>query len=467
METRMSIRRSLIVLLLIIAILPFVVFTRGNQPQASAGAVALESLQLYEVRRGDIALTVAALGAIEARESVQLAMLTAGRVGEIYVGRDDYVLAGDLLLRLENDLQRIRYEQAVLLLEQAELAYQDVLVVDETAVTVAQVAVDAALGAYYSVNSAVAASDIQAAEIAYQQALSAADAVKRQRDDIGGQFGGDSIEWQTANARYGEATFQAEIARLQIERLRNSTAPQSNAAYARVLQAQAELARVQAGPSQIELDIAQANIDQAESQLEQAQLAYQQTFLYAPFDGIVTALNAESGALVGPGLVIASLTDVSALELTVQVDEIDIGLVEVGQAVRVTLDALPGIELPAQVTQIAPIGTQVGGIVSYDVGIALASSDPRIRVGMTAEATIVIEETTDVLVVPNLYIRRDRITGNAFVNVLRDDNQIEEVAVSIGVQSRDASQIVEGLEEGALVAIDLGGGGLNILGGTN
>ena len=84
---------------------------------------------------------------------------------------------------------------------------------------------------------------------------------------------------------------------------------------------------------------------------------------------------------------------------------------------------------------------------------------------MTADASIVIEETQDVLVVPNLYIRRDRVTGQSFVNVLREDDTIEEVEVEIGIQGRETSEVISGIEEGALVAIDLSGRGLNILGG--
>jgi HlyD family secretion protein len=463
----MSIIRSLFVLLIVVIVTPFIVFNRSNQPEVTDATVALDRLQLYEVRQGDIALTVTALGAIQSQQSVQLSALAPGRVIEIYAARDQYVLAGDLLLRLENDVQRIRYEQALLTLRQAEIAYEDLLVVDETAVRIAQAAVDAALGAYYSANSAVSSSDIQSADMGYQQALAAAEALRIQRDNIGGVFGGDSIEYQTANARYGEATFQAEIARLQAARLQTAAAPQANAAYARVLQAQAELARVQAGPTQAELDIAATSIEQAESQLAQAQQDYEQTFLYAPFDGVITTFNVEAGALVAPGVAIITVTNVSNLELTVQVDEIDIGLVQLGQLVRVTLDALSDVDLTAEVIRIAPIGTQVGGIVSYDVGIALQSFDPRVRVGMTAEATIIIEETTDVLVVPNLYIRRERGSDLTFVNVLRDDDRIEEVAITTGVQSREESQVISGLEEGDLVAIDLGGGGLNILGGEN
>ncbi|MCA9914226.1 MAG: efflux RND transporter periplasmic adaptor subunit, partial [Anaerolineae bacterium] len=252
---------------------------------------------------------------------------------------------------------------------------------------------------------------------------------------------------------------------LQAEELRTAGAPQAYAAYTRVLEAQAQLEQVLAGPSQSQIDSAQANITQAENQVERAEVAYNRTILQAPIEGIISALNVEVGGLIVPGVSVLELTDISPLALTVQVDEIDIGLVEVGLPVRVELDGLPDVQFPATVSSIAPLGTPSGGIVSYDVGIALQTDDSRVRIGMTAEATIVIEEQSEVLVVPNLYIRRDRASGQTFVNVLRDDDTVEEIEITLGMQGRDTSEVVSGLQEGDLVAIDLGGGGVNFLEG--
>jgi HlyD family secretion protein len=461
----MAVRRSLFILLLLIIILPTWAFQNSNQPTSGEASIRLSDLQLYEVRRGNVALTVNAIGAIAPDNDVQLSFLTAGEVADVFVQRDEYVLAGDTLMRLENELQRISYEQALIALERAELQLQDLLEVDEETIRLAELGVENARAAYRSVVNAVLPSDIEAAEVAYSQALEFADSLRQQRDAVGGQVGSENIQWQQANAAYGEATFQAEIARLQVERLRNSTFPQANVALAGIAEAEAQLQQVRAGPTEAEREATQSQIEQAQVQLDRAEVAYNRTILEAPFDGVITAVNAEIGSLAAPGLTVIELMDVSPLGLTVQVDEIDIDLVEIGLPTRVTLDALPNLQFPATVISIAPIGTPSGGIVSYDVDIALDGDDPRVRVGMTADASIVIEETQDVLVVPNLYIRRDRTTGQSFVNVLRGDDTVEEVEVEIGIQGRETSEVISGIEEGALVAIDLSGRGLNILGG--
>lgn len=461
----MSVRRSLFVLLFLVFGIPIVVFGRANLRSASSEVVSLSNLQLYEIRQGTVALTVTALGNVEANEVVNLSFVVPGRVADVLVQANDYVLPGDALIRLENETQQLQYQQALVTLDQALLEYEDLLTVDEDNIRLAQASVDAAYGAYISASTAVSQEDIRAAEIAYEQALSRAEELRLDRDRLGGQFGADSNAYISADARYGEATFQAEIARLQAEELRTASAPQAYAAYTRVLEAQANLDQVLAGPTQSQLDAAQANITQAENQVERAEVTYSRTILQAPIEGVISALNVEVGALIAPGIAVIELTDISPLALTVQVDEIDIGLVEVGLPVRVELDGLPDVQLPATVSNIAPLGTPSGGIVSYGVGIELDTDDPRVRVGMTAEATIVIEEQPDVLVIPNLYIRRDRATDQTYVNVLRDNDTVEEIEITLGMQGRDTSEIINGLEEGDLVAIDLGGGGVNFLEG--
>jgi HlyD family secretion protein len=128
----------------------------------------------------------------------------------------------------------------------------------------------------------------------------------------------------------------------------------------------------------------------------------------------------------------------------------------------VQLDALPRVSLPALLEQIALVGRNDGGIVSYDVKVTLDSSDPRARVGMTAEATIVVEERKDVLLIPNLYIRLDRQTDQAYVNVLRDDGSVEEVEVTLGLRGQETSEVLSGLREGDLILIDLSSDNLSL-----
>jgi HlyD family secretion protein len=138
---------------------------------------------------------------------------------------------------------------------------------------------------------------------------------------------------------------------------------------------------------------------------------------------------------------------------------VDIRLINAGLPARVELDALPDVSIPAEIEQIALVGTNENGIVSYDVDLTLDANDPRVRVGMTAEANVIVTERENVLVIPNIYVRLDR--ERAFVNLLRPDGTIEEVEVTLGLQGQETSEVVDGLEEGDVIVIDPDGEGVS------
>jgi HlyD family secretion protein len=268
------------------------------------------------------------------------------------------------------------------------------------------------------------------------------------------------------DAQIGTASFNVEIARLQLEALRSpDNRDQLGLAGARIAQAQRELERLKAGPSQAEIDRADVAIRQALVQVEQAGLALNRRALAAPFAGLVSVVNVEEGALIVPGQPVIEMVDSAPLRLTVQVDEIDVRQIREGMPASIELDALPGLVFPARLEQIALLGRNEDGIISYDVRLALETPDPRARVGMTAEASIIIEERRDVLVVPNAYIRLDRNADTAFVNVLSPDGTLVEKELVLGLRGQDASEIVSGLAAGDVIVIDLAAQGFNLLGG--
>jgi multidrug efflux pump subunit AcrA (membrane-fusion protein) len=132
---------------------------------------------------------------------------------------------------------------------------------------------------------------------------------------------------------------------------------------------------------------------------------------------------------------------------------------------RIRFDALPGVTLPGMLETIAPVATTSGGIVNYEVRVRLDDRDPRVRVGMTADASFVVDRRDDVLAVPNQYIRLDRDPGRGFVNVLTASGELEEVPVTLGLQGEEISEVTDGLEAGDTLAVDLAGDRLNFLGG--
>lgn len=454
----MSVRRSLIFLTFLMVVLPVVVFAGNQRRNTNQPTLDLSTFETHTIQQGRVEQIVSAIGMIEADQSVSLSLVVPGQVSEIFVKSGDYMFAGEPLIRLENDTQRITYEQAQLAVEKAQLALDDILApVSEDDLAIAQAAVDSAWGSYLSLQNAVSEDDIRAAELAYEQAYNTYETLKAARDQAPGGYGGST--YNALDAQTGAASFNAEIARLRMEILKTGNQAAQGAAYARVVLAQREYDRVAAGPTPFEIDSAALGVKRAESQLRRAETAYNRTVLTAPFDGLISTVTAEVGGIVAPGLAVIEMTDVSPLRLTVQVDEVDIRLLDFGLPARVELDALPEVSIPAQIEQIALVGTNENGIVSYDVDLTLDANDPRVRVGMTAEANVIVTERHDVLVVPNIYVRLDR--ERAFVNLLRPDGTIEEVEVTLGLQGQETSEVVDGLQAGDVIVIDPEGEGLS------
>lgn len=457
----MSVRRSLVILALLTFSLPALVFSlRAQRLQDSASS----NLQLYTVERGDLEIAITLIGTVEAQAVVRPSFTSAGRVAEVLVCPGDTVMAGQAIARLHNDAERIAYERALLNLQAADLELQDLLSpIDEADIRVAEAGINSAWGSYAAIQNAVSEQDIQAAELRYQQALDALEEAQHARVIAGNAR--SPRDYTELEAQIGEASFNAEIARLQLESLRTGNSGQLGAAYAGVVQALRELDQLLAGPTQTEIDRASVAVEQAQEAVVQAETAYNRTVLTAPFDGIVSAINVEVSALVTPGLPVVELTDISRLHLNVQVDEIDIRQIRQGMPARVELDALPGLDLSAMLTDIALVGDNEEGIVSYDARVDLDEFDPGVRVGMTAEALVVVEERQRVLVVPNIYIRLDREADRAFVNVLREDDTLEEVEIILGLRGQQSSEVVSGLSESDVLAVDLAGDNIPLFGG--
>ncbi|MFN8378526.1 MAG: efflux RND transporter periplasmic adaptor subunit [Anaerolineae bacterium] len=458
----MSVRRSLIVLTMVTLLLPVMVLAlRANQPSSETDT---STLQTVVVAPGTVELTVSALGRVEADRETRLSFLASGRAAEVLVEVGDSVQADDPLVRLNDDAQQLALEQAQLGLQLAELQRDQLLAgPDESQIAAAQANVQAAQGAAQAIAGAVAPGDLQAAQLAYDQAQQAlADAQTARQSAAGGQ---PQEAYDLLDARVGQASFQAEIARLQLEDAQNGRPADLGAAYARVNQAQAALDQLTAGPTDLQLEQANARVEQAQLQVEQAQMALDRMTLNAPHGGIVTSLLVEEGALVAPGLPVVTITDTDPLRLTVQVDEIDVRQIREGMPARIRFDALPGVTLPGMLESIAPVATTSGGIVNYDVRVRLDDRDPRVRVGMTADASFVVDRRDHVLTVPNPYIRLDRLPGRGFVNVLTATGELEEIPVTLGLQGEDSSEVTEGLEAGDVLAVNLAGDSLNFLGG--
>lgn len=119
----------------------------------------------------------------------------------------------------------------------------------------------------------------------------------------------------------------------------------------------------------------------------------------AQIDGKITASDVAVGDEVQGNAVIAEIVDYTALSFVIQVDELDIPQMKVGQVAQVHLNALPDTTFEGTVAELAQEGTASNGVAAYDVTIALSNIEGIIA-GMSGQADIIIESKQDVVVVP-------------------------------------------------------------------
>jgi len=231
---------------------------------------------------------------------------------------------------------------------------------------------------------------------------------------------------------------------------------QINAAEAQVDQAQANLDKVLAGASESELIGVRAQANQAYAQLEQARASMATALLKAPFDGTVSAVDAEIGAMVSQQVPVISLADLSEFHVTVDIDQAEIGQIREGQPVTVTVDAFRDQPLTGRVAFIAPVASvQPGGVASYRIRIDVDPTDAPMRAGLTANVAITTEARDMALVVPNRAIELDRETGKSFV-AKEVDGALARVEVETGIRNDTLSEVIAGLAEGDRVVVRSG-----------
>ncbi|MFT5194452.1 MAG: HlyD family secretion protein [Cellvibrionaceae bacterium] len=289
----------------------------------------------------------------------------------------------------------------------------------------------------------------EAAKASYSAAVA-----KFNRLQTGADANAINAQQQAVSAASARAAgSQADLADLQAA----ASAADLAAAQATVASADARLQALLAGAKVEDIVIAEANVKSAEISVANAQSNLNDAVITAPFDGVVTAIHTNIGE-TATGIVL-EMADPNDLEIVLQVDEIDIAAISIGQEATISLETWPDIELSSMVQAVAPSsGSTSTGITSYDVHLELADTDLPILIGMTANASLLTAKRDGVLVVVNRAITADRSSGRFYVDVQTTNDagevSIEKTEVSIGLRDSQFSQIIDGISEGDILVVD-------------
>ncbi len=233
------------------------------------------------------------------------------------------------------------------------------------------------------------------------------------------------------------------------------------------------------------LAVAEANLAIAQADLTLQQTDLQKSRIYAPIDGVVLTRSVDTGQTVASSLqapvlfVIAA--DLRKMELKAAIDEADIGTVKAGQTASFTVDAFPDRKFDADIRDISFASLTTEGVVTYDARLDVDNGELLLRPGMTATVAVTTRHAKDVLTVPNgafryspppvetrsgwslqnLFMPRMRAPGGQrqraraedgtrTLYVLKDGQPVA-TKVHAGSSDGERTEILSGLEEGALV----------------
>ena len=453
--------------------------------ESAARAQPVASLETTLIRPADAAVDrVTAAGNIELVETKQVVAQVSGYVEEVLVEVGDVVSGGDLLVALDRGDLRRAVEQAGINLASAELQFENLL----TAASAAELAAaeadlksarenlaevqsgasDGELAAARS--SAISAwaryddlldgaseneriqfaAAVENARVTMQEAQTEYDKVAW-REDVGmtrqaAQLQQATIAYGSALAAYEEAVApaskadlqsalsQAQTAQKQLDDLlAGPTAVNIAAAEAQVAAAQSRLDTLVRGADETDIELARLSIEQAQLTLLEARLDLIRAELVSPAAGTVLRVNVDESDRISAGTVAITIADLSQLQLTIDVAEVDIPRVSVDQLADVTIDAFPNTVFTGMISHIEPSSSAQAGVIDYPVTVRLIDDAlTNVRPGMTAVATLRSEVADARWLVPTASIQEN--SGETVVIKMRDEEVLPVVVVVEGVQ---------------------------------
>jgi HlyD family secretion protein len=406
--------------------------------------------QTVAAENGDLTATIGATGTVRSYQTSILIWQTTGIIGSVDVQPGDQVNAGDVLA----SIQKTSLPQTVIL-AQADLvaAQQNLDNLNNSKTSMAQAQFNlvnaqknydnakATLDNFLAVNKGASSEAVQNAQAQVVLAQNRLKGAQTYFDYVKNLGKDDPNYAQAYTALYSaqkaldaaqntlnyyllvpsgrdvaEATAKADLAKAQLD------------------DAQREWDRVKNGPTKGDLASAQARLDAAQATLNTARIS-------SPFAGTVTEVNGMVGDQVSPGTRAFRIDDLSHMQVDVQVSEVDINSVQVGQPVTLTFDAISGATYTGKVVEVAQAGDTVQGAVSFTVTVELTNADSNVKPGMTAAVNITVKQLNNVLLVPN---RAVRLVNNQRVVYILANGQAQEVNIEIGASSDTMSQVISG-----------------------
>jgi HlyD family secretion protein len=403
--------------------------------------------------RASVTESIASSGRVRGVTETLAGSQAAGVVERLFVREGDRVSRGQRLAILKNDVAEARAAQA------------------EAALTTARATlVQVARGALPSELEAAAAAIQQARAQLAQQRSSLAQAeqtvVQAEAQLVQHQAERELAARQLeraerllergliARAEHDEAVTRSRVAEQQVAVQRQAVAVAERvvhafgggvaAAEANVGVQEARLRTLEVGARPEDVAIARERVREAERAVAVARRQAQEAVVAAPFGGLVTAINAEVGQMVGSQGVLQLIS--TEMEIHVEVDESNLADLALGQSAVVSSSTFPGSTFAGSVREIAAAVDQTRGTVT--VTVAPVNPPAWLRPGQTVNVNVVTNPAARRLLVPAAALRR--VADRNVVLVVRDDRAVEKV-VQTRPPTKDGVPVAAGLDADDLV----------------
>ncbi len=202
--------------------------------------------------------------------------------------------------------------------------------------------------------------------------------------------------------------------------------------------------------AQQQINVASVQLDIAKNNLNN------NSVIVSPINGIITTLNAKVGEYASLTLPVVSIQNPNDIEVLINVNEIDVNKLVLGQDVSVTIDAAGGVKL-GKVSRIESLGVNLNGVINYPVRVEL-SDKTNVKLNMSVNAEVLVTKKDNVLRVPSGSLKTKN--GQTSVQIVKDSSKLkdlktlssttdlESVVVKTGLNDNSYVEILEGLKEG-------------------
>ena len=227
------------------------------------------------------------------------------------------------------------------------------------------------------------------------------------------------------------------------------------------------LEKLKEAPDELAVRTKELAVQQRKDALASAQKDLEDSYIYAPFSGVIAEVKVKNGDSVSKGTVVANIiTEQKIAEISL--NEVDAANVKVGQKVTLTFDALSEANVSGKVIEVDTVGQVSQGVVNYGVKIAFGTDIEQVKPGMSVTADIITEAKQDVLVLSNSAIKsqeesyyvelveapegmKQQLLANVSGTILPTPPKLQ--TVEIGLINDFSTEVVTGLQEGDIVVV--------------